>query len=86
MYTVFTQIQEEPPPSQYLIFRKIPTQNKFNFVHNYMQPTIFEMMKQEKILTLWSGKYGTFINSFNDIVTLSVTQILPMNGSMHSEQ
>jgi hypothetical protein len=67
MYTVFTQIHKEPPASQYLIFRKISTQNKFNFAHKYTQTIIFDMMDQEKILTVWSGKYGTL---FISLITL----------------
>lgn len=36
-----------------------------------MQTTIFEMMNQKKVLTLWLGKYGTHINFFNN-TTMSV--------------
>ena len=42
-----------------LIFRKIHIQNVLNFVHDYNTTPIFLMMNKEKILTLYSGKYGT---------------------------
>jgi hypothetical protein len=49
-----------------------------------MQSTIFKMMKQRKVLTLWSGKYGTYINFFKNTATMSETPILLINGSMLS--
>jgi hypothetical protein len=78
MYTAFTKIQEEPPLSQYLIFRKTPTLNQLKFVQNNMQTTLFKMKNQEQVLTLWSGKYGILIA----LITLQHCQKLRLNQSM----
>jgi hypothetical protein len=43
------------------IFRKIHIQNVLNFVHDYKNTPIFLMTNKEKILILYSGKYGTSI-------------------------
>jgi len=47
-----------------------------------MQTTIFKMMNQGKVLTLWLGKYGTYINFFNNTATMSETPILLINGGI----
>jgi len=49
-----------------------------------MQTAVFKMMNQGKVLTLWFGKYGTYINFFNNTATVSETPILLISGSMLS--
>jgi len=49
-----------------------------------MQTTIFKMMNQGKVLTLWLRIYGTYINFFNNTATMSETPILRISGSMLS--
>ena len=73
-YIIYTIISIPSPARQLLylhehkitsftisILRKINKQNMLNFVHDYKMTPIFLMVNKKKILTLYSGKYGTSI-------------------------
>jgi len=57
--TINTMFTHYDTPFQYSVFRKVPIQSLFNFVHHIMTPN-FEDDELWKIIILYLGKYYIF--------------------------